>query len=80
MKVGAKYWDTFFGPKWDLTPIVEGHFSLVTKIRVSLLPTTMRLQMCLWRDDGNFNFVENYRKKFNEMNNELEDEEGNSEI
>ena len=27
-KVGAKYWDTFFGTKWDLTPIVEGQFSL----------------------------------------------------
>ena len=32
--VGAKYWDTFFGTKWDLTPIVEGQFSLVIKIRV----------------------------------------------
>ena len=30
--VGAKYWDTFFGTKWDLTPIVEGQFSLVIKI------------------------------------------------
>ena len=59
----SKVLDSILGKNWAL-PIQrnkDSNFSFISKIRIQPSPTTMKLNITIWKLNSTFHYVENYK-------------------